>query len=437
MTEEKIENDFQEKCTIGKEKNIEDATEDVSEENNLNKIIIDFINDYRNGYKQRSDDWYKLMGSTVGGSELGSILGINPYQKKRDLINNKVEILKYGHIRNNKADAPACWWGTMFESVLMAIIEKEWKTTIYGDDICIQKYEGHRNSPDGICVSKNGKKIVLLELKCPYRRIPKDGQMPEYYIPQVLSGLSVVDIAHHGIFIEAVFRICSIFALGVELKYNKRYHRERAKWCEEKYWGLIGVYAPIYVNRDEMPEYENIFNNNKLIDFGEEAQYELFNILLKMINRHYIKTYNSDIYAFDEPNNIEQNYLDAIKNIKNNIPDGHNLSGLIPWKVFKINEQKQKRVENFIEDMLPEINKIHLEVQKKLKKLEQMDNSIIHNSSSSSSPITDSSSSPIIDSSSSPITDSSSSPITDSSSPSSSSISSSLSSPSSTTSSSY
>ena len=44
----------------------------------LNAIIDDFVALYESNAKQRSDEWYQLIKSTVGGSDMGVIAGVEP-----------------------------------------------------------------------------------------------------------------------------------------------------------------------------------------------------------------------------------------------------------------------------------------------------------------------------------------------------------------------
>ena len=45
------------------------------------------------GTKQRGADWYASMGTTVGGSEVAALLGLNPYSGFYDVVRSKIAIL--------------------------------------------------------------------------------------------------------------------------------------------------------------------------------------------------------------------------------------------------------------------------------------------------------------------------------------------------------
>jgi predicted phage-related endonuclease len=96
----------------------------------LNAIIDDFVALYEGNAKQRSDEWYQLIKSTVGGSDMGVIAGVNPYKCIRDFIKERVGDKPFsGNL--------ACWWGTVFEDVIARVIELDCQTTVKGAEITI------------------------------------------------------------------------------------------------------------------------------------------------------------------------------------------------------------------------------------------------------------------------------------------------------------
>src|SRR3990167_11032995 len=165
------------------------------------------------GMKQRDSSWYTAIGTTVGGSELAAIMGINPYSSFLDVVDTKISILDCGNGNWNGGNE-ACWWGVLFEDIIGVYTEINLGSPLHGDEICVQAIAGHRNSPDGYIVGKfylendefhlwttdmdplieTFQMIVLLEFKCPLTRKP-NGSIPKHYVPQVLSGLAVSPIA--------------------------------------------------------------------------------------------------------------------------------------------------------------------------------------------------------------------------------------------------
>ncbi len=115
----------------------------------LDQHLSEFVAAY-DGMQQRDASWYAAMGTTVGGSELAALLGCNPYNSINGVINSKRKILSGDNKFNGGA---ACWWGTLFEDVICDYVSLDIGSPVRGDNICIQRYVGHRNSPDGYIVA--------------------------------------------------------------------------------------------------------------------------------------------------------------------------------------------------------------------------------------------------------------------------------------------
>lgn len=335
----------------------------------LNKLIDDFIKAYNNDIKQRDSNWYKLMGTTVGGSEIAAIMGLSPYSSFYKVIESKIEIC-----RGNKPgiDSLSCWWGTLFEDVIMKYVEIDLGNEVKGSSICIQKYEGHRNSPDGYIVAnfyyrdgvynlwtsdmpdnlKEIQLILLLEFKCPItRRVT--GDIPKYYKPQLLSGLSVSPIAHKGLFVDSVFRKCSLEQLGDNPYYDINFHKKTNKELYPIAWGIINIYQS---------ENSNVINNiyesyfgyefeiNDIIDLGDVPN-EVFNDVMSLINDKSLITTPTTIHFADGRGNNE--VLDLHKRSYCDIV------AILPWKVFDVSYVFIEREPNFLEKIYPMIQKIH------------------------------------------------------------------------------
>jgi hypothetical protein len=239
----------------------------------LEDLIRKFVARWKGGSVQRTPEWYKTIGVTIGGSEISAVRNNNPYSSFHDVC-----IAKYKAamgIPIAPLNSPACWFGILFEPIIGRCIEIDLATTQLGENICIQSFPGHRYSPDGYAVvglkrvnceavdndepqyelhraESHGDPdfyaIALLEYKCPHRRRPT-GTVPKQYQDQPQSGLSVSPIAHFALFIDSLFRKCTIDQLGPGDGYDLAYH-----FGDERYgrkaavrpaaWGLVAVYAP-------------------------------------------------------------------------------------------------------------------------------------------------------------------------------------------------
>ncbi len=175
--------------------------------------------------EQRSNEWYNLRKTTIGGSEIASLLNVNPYGNIAKVIAEKIGLTKfYGNT--------ATKWGTLFENVTKLYTEKV---------LCMEEHimetgsvEGaiprQRYSPDGIgaveLLNVDGEVdtyIILFEFKAPYRTFP-NGRIPPNYIPQVQTGLISIPITEYAIFVNNSYRKCTLRELDFTPSYDREYH---------------------------------------------------------------------------------------------------------------------------------------------------------------------------------------------------------------------
>lgn len=161
---------------------------------------------------QGSKFWLENRKHTFGGSEVATILGINPYSSLNKLVKQKVKA-------EYKDCLPFCW-GRTFEKAALVILDLTMPTVhhfgaIPHEDglICY--------SPDGVLVLQE--QLVLIEIKSPIWRKVKNN-IPEYYLPQVLSGIDTLD-CDYGLYIENQFRKCSLEHFNFGPRFNCRFHR--------------------------------------------------------------------------------------------------------------------------------------------------------------------------------------------------------------------
>lgn len=339
----------------------------------LNKLIDDFINIYNNDTKQKDANWYKLMGTTVGGSEVAALMGLNPYSSFYKIVESKIEICK-GNKAFNSVDTLSCWWGTIFENVITKVVEIDLGNTVKGSSICIQKYEGHRNSPDGYIVvnfyKKNDKYhiwttdlpddiidlslIMLLEFKCPITR-KITGDIPKYYKPQVLSGLAVSPPAHKGLFVDAMFKKCSIEQLGNNPDYDTNFHKRTIKSCNPIVWGTITIYVPISKIHIIKDIYETYFgyeltNIDEIIDLGD-IDTSLFSAIIALINDKTLLIGSINMHFADGRG--DEKLFDLSDRLNCHV------FAIFPWKLFDILYVPIDREPNFLENIYPLIQKVH------------------------------------------------------------------------------
>jgi hypothetical protein len=190
---------------------------------------------------------------TVGGSEVAILLGTNKYQKLFELADRKMGMSEFtGNI--------ATYWGNVMEDVINMITELILRTKVTETGSIPGLVDEHNSiiqsySPDGLCVTtienygdcllfgsnetlefedqekidelinntKGPKWLVLLEYKCPFRRIP-NGIVPDHYLPQPTVGMCTIPIMDIALFVDAMFRKCRISNFGFNGYYDRYFH---------------------------------------------------------------------------------------------------------------------------------------------------------------------------------------------------------------------
>ena len=225
------------------------------------KELIVYLGKLGTAPEQRSKEWYAIKQTTIGGSEIATILNMNPFRSVKGLIAEKIGMESFsGNL--------ATRWGTMFEH-----ITKKWSELILKIDEIKEagSIEGviarQRYSPDGLSVVKlkceDGSYeyfIVLFEFKAPLSSLP-NGKVPHHYMPQIQTGLLNIPITDIGIFVNNCYRICSLKDLNFESNYNEEFHAgdfKKRKTGMKKYKPLAcGIICFYQTNEDYNKMYDH------------------------------------------------------------------------------------------------------------------------------------------------------------------------------------
>lgn len=232
---------------------------------------------------QRSQEWYEIKKKTIGGSEVATVIGLNPYRSVKSLIAEKVGICP-----NVFSGNAATRWGVLFEEITKQYTKQILKMP--EDIIETGSIEGtisrQRYSPDGLGevtllndLNEIEKYIILFEFKAPLKSIP-NGQVPAHYMPQLQTGLLTCEIADAGIFVNNAYRKCSL-----QDYYDNDYHKDSTLLTTNYAQGLIFIYeAASAMNEcgiDVMDQFDTQLSLSDY-DFGQ-APYDIFNKLLEQI----------------------------------------------------------------------------------------------------------------------------------------------------------
>ena len=119
----------------------------------------------------------------ITASEVGAVVGTNPYMKEDKLLRMKLGLEKFN---GNAATA----WGNTHEDAV-----RDWFCEKYGEKCHETGCVRHESipflgaSPDGILESG-----AVLEIKCPMYRTPEEGLIPAYYVSQMQLQMEVCNL---------------------------------------------------------------------------------------------------------------------------------------------------------------------------------------------------------------------------------------------------
>jgi len=139
--------------------------------------------------EQRSEEWFKARVGVITGSRVGSILGVNPYQKSEDVMRSMVR--EFAGAENEFKGNAATNHGERMESVALAFYEKVTGNKV--EQTGLVKHDEHDwlgASPDGLIGLDGG-----LEIKCPYwAKEPYSVHDKPSYFAQVQHVMEVCDL---------------------------------------------------------------------------------------------------------------------------------------------------------------------------------------------------------------------------------------------------
>lgn len=372
----------------------------------MNSIKKKALNDFleKNKYlpEQGSKEWLKSRTETIGGSEISTILNINPYQKIKQLIMQKTGMTSF-------KKSPPLWFGNIFEYILQQYVEKLYDTQIYETgSIPYDKSNLIKYSPDGLAIIKTDKLknifntndledkifkyskfnhtdnlfnkkelLILFEFKNPYMRVIKPNEVPKYYINQPKLGMEVIDICEVSIFIESIFRFCSYNdIINLNNKYNTFYHYDKQRYNNDPY--AYGSFTLYYNKNNNSKHLTDLINDLVVyLHMHSNHQYDLSSIKDKTIINRLMENIidykdikiiyhdlcinmdinNNDKYYFEKYNNINK-YKYNIKKNKLEIENDTNLEylGILSFKMFNISINPIFKSNPLNQDILNKIN---------------------------------------------------------------------------------
>lgn len=225
------------------------------------QIFLDYYSDLP---PQGSPDWLKNR-TGFGGSDIGGLLGVDRFKNRKQIYYSKLGMSSF---KGNTATR----WGNLFEEVLFGITDRIFGITSYEtgsipglrntNGEIIQSYSPDRiatiplktfvntvkrmGKVSGIAISgkipKKDKLVVLMEGKCPISRVP-NGVVPKQYTLQPQLGAFTIPIVDMCLFVDGMFRKCSVQQFGLNGDYDRNFHKGIDTEDAVLLAGFIGFYS--------------------------------------------------------------------------------------------------------------------------------------------------------------------------------------------------
>ncbi len=324
------------------------------------QILQEFLELHKNLPEQGSDEWLNNRQFTIGGSEISTLMGLNPYSNTRELIKTKLGLSKFvGNTATN--------WGKIFEPCAQILLEDLFKCNLYETGSLPGKIPGTSYSPDGFATVKTdaivdliNRKIikdhdigtnqeavnVVFEIKSPFSRRPKP-EVPEHYKPQPLSALSHFDFLDIAYFSDFKFVPCGAADYSDDTMYPQTQ--------VTKFKSCIG-----FASKKEYDPKVKICDLGALSDGREHRDRKLANIFSQAVNGSYY------VFYFDIGENVGScaTKLRQICEKDDILP-----VGILPFKIEEYYLLPVYRQENYLEKYQAEITRF-FEILNQIKNAE-------------------------------------------------------------------
>ena len=188
----------------------------------VRKQIIMFLK--KNTIVSQTKEWFEIREKKISATNISTIIGINEFKTKEELLNDKI----YGL---DRIDNIYTKHGNKFEDVVIDILEK--KLNIEIQDIGFKlskKFNFLGATPDGITIYND--EICLVEIKCPFTR--KINGLPSFdYYCQMQTQMEVFELE------KCLFYECNIEEI-TKSEYRKTVDKSNLGYFKVKnvYWKL-------------------------------------------------------------------------------------------------------------------------------------------------------------------------------------------------------
>ena len=250
-------------------------------------------------FEQRSPEWYAFRKKILTASDLATAFDKGHFNSREDLLLSKIDPQPW---KGNQATE----WGVKYEDVAILIYEMRNNVKILEFGLVPHpKIDVFGASPDGIVADTGNKELTarMLEIKCPWMRKIKHGEVPWHYWAQIQGQLESCDLDYCD-FVQVKL---------VEYSTRKKYiedTEQTEKGILMSTWDKGQVhegspkyhYCPITYTPEEEDKWLEPFFNEELYEIDNIAHWkiEVYSCLTVKRDKAWFNGIVPEIYRFNE-----------------------------------------------------------------------------------------------------------------------------------------
>jgi hypothetical protein len=168
---------------------------------------------------------------------MAAIAGWSPFKTQREVVEGHLGLSHFSGNINT-------YWGSILEDLVTIILEQRWHCKIYETGSLPGAVPHQKYSPDGLVYLPFLDMNILIEIKSAARRVA-NGTVPKMYKPQIHTGLNSIPVVDKALFVDAMFRRCSMDDMAFNTKYDHEMHGKKPV-PEPMALGLVCLYEEMY-----------------------------------------------------------------------------------------------------------------------------------------------------------------------------------------------
>jgi putative phage-type endonuclease len=257
-------------------------------------------------FEPGTKEWHDLRSTGIGGSDVGTICGVNPWQSAFTLWAKRT-----GKVQEEQVDSEAMEWGRRLESVILQkFAESHPEFEIVESPGTYQNKDRpwQLANPDAIAIDKETGEHVIIEIKTARYEDDWANGVPPYYATQVQWYLQTFG-----------FDRAFVVALFSGSKYRE-FELEGSKFEQEVNMKSVEQFR-VYLNEDKQPDYDGATSTyetiRKIHPDIEDGEVELGDLGV-----HYFNAAAEAGEADKKLTELKSRVLDAMGKAKRGLVDG-------------------------------------------------------------------------------------------------------------------